>query len=110
VTKVHTGFPDPSALLKHELAYCLGQMKNKTALETLETILTNEQEDPMVRHEVSFIMGVHLSVFMCTGSRSDGCYLLGLIHSCTRAVSERSKSYSARDVRDRASEDRVGQF
>lgn len=54
VTNVYTGFLDPSTLLKHELAYCLGQMKNKAALEILETVLTNEQEDPMVRHEVCF--------------------------------------------------------
>lgn len=83
MTKVCTGFLDPSTLLKHELAYCLGQMKNTAALEILETVLTNEQEDPMVRHEVCFVLRVCLSVFMCAGSRSDGCYLLGLIRSCT---------------------------
>ncbi len=107
---IYAGFRDPSALLKHELAYCLGQMKNAVALSTLESVLTNEQEDPMVRHEVSFVLRVRLSVFMCAGSRSDGCYLLGLIYSCTQEVSERFKSYSTRDLRDRASEDRVGQF
>lgn len=48
----HEGFQDPSALLKHELAYCLGQIKNETALPTLETVLSDEREDPMVRHEV----------------------------------------------------------
>ena len=58
-------------------------MKNTAALEILETVLTNEQEDPMVRHEVCFVLRVRLSVFMCAGSRSDGCYLLGLIRSCT---------------------------
>ena len=50
---MYTGFQDPSALLKHELAYCLGQMKNTTALPILESVLANRQEDPMVRHEVS---------------------------------------------------------
>jgi deoxyhypusine monooxygenase len=49
---VHAGFRDPSALLKHELAYCLGQMKNTAALPILESVLANGQEDPMVRHEV----------------------------------------------------------
>ena len=63
MTNVYAGFRDPSTLLKHELAYCLGQMKNTAALETLETVLTNEQEDPMVRHEVSFVLRVRLSVF-----------------------------------------------
>lgn len=47
------GFADESALLKHELAYCLGQIKNTAALPVLESVLTNEKEDPMVRHEVS---------------------------------------------------------
>ena len=46
------GFSDDSALLKHELAYCLGQIKNPVALPTLESVLADETEDPMVRHEV----------------------------------------------------------
>lgn len=46
------GFADESALLKHELAYCLGQMKKTSALPVLESVLANEEEDPMVRHEV----------------------------------------------------------
>jgi deoxyhypusine monooxygenase len=53
----HAGFQDPSALLKHELAYCLGQMKNAAALPILESTLANEQEDPMVRHEAAEAMG-----------------------------------------------------
>lgn len=47
-----TAFDDPSALLKHELAYCLGQMKQTSALPVLEAVLRKEDEDPMVRHEV----------------------------------------------------------
>ena len=46
------GFADESALLKHELAYCLGQMKNTNALPVLESVLADKKEDPMVRHEV----------------------------------------------------------
>lgn len=46
------GFDDPSALLKHELAYCLGQIKDVAALPSLEAVLRDEHEDPMVRHEV----------------------------------------------------------
>lgn len=47
-----TGFQDESALLKHELAYCLGQIQSTTALPMLESVLANTAEDPMVRHEV----------------------------------------------------------
>ena len=53
LTSVDKGFNDPSALLKHELAYCLGQIKSTAAIPTLESILRNKSEDPMVRHEVS---------------------------------------------------------
>jgi len=49
---VNEAFNDPSALLKHELAYCLGQIKKTVALPTLESVLRNKSEDPMVRHEV----------------------------------------------------------
>lgn len=48
----HPGFKDESALLKHELAYCLGQMKDISSLPVLEKVLRSKSEDPMVRHEV----------------------------------------------------------
>ncbi|KZT23466.1 Deoxyhypusine hydroxylase [Neolentinus lepideus HHB14362 ss-1] len=54
---ISRGFEDDSALLKHELAYCLGQMKNTSALPVLESVLSNESEDPMVRHEAAEAMG-----------------------------------------------------
>ncbi|TFY67266.1 hypothetical protein EVG20_g4002 [Dentipellis fragilis] len=54
---ISKGFVDPSALLKHELAYCLGQIKNEAALPTLNTVLADESEDPMVRHEAAEAMG-----------------------------------------------------
>ncbi|KAF7310537.1 Deoxyhypusine hydroxylase [Mycena chlorophos] len=57
VRVISNGFDDPSALLKHELAYCLGQMKRTSALPTLERVLRNEAEDPMVRHEAAEAMG-----------------------------------------------------
>ncbi|KAI0712538.1 ARM repeat-containing protein [Earliella scabrosa] len=54
---ISEGFADESALLKHELAYCLGQMKNTKALPVLESVLANEKEDPMVRHEAAEALG-----------------------------------------------------
>ncbi|KAL7670482.1 hypothetical protein ACOME3_005417 [Neoechinorhynchus agilis] len=42
---------EPSALLKHECAYCLGQMDAKAATEYLIALLKDESENPMVRHE-----------------------------------------------------------
>jgi deoxyhypusine monooxygenase len=56
------GFADQSALLKHELAYVLGQIKNPFALPTLERVLRDLKEDPMVRHEAAEAMGAIASV------------------------------------------------
>ncbi|KAF9013537.1 MFBC-like protein [Cyathus striatus] len=54
---ISKGFADESALLKHELAYCLGQIKRTSALPILEDVLKNTSEDPMVRHEAAEAMG-----------------------------------------------------
>ncbi|KAI3413655.1 Dohh-1p [Globodera pallida] len=47
------GFLDPSALLKHELAYCLGQMQNPAAIHKLISVLQDTGQEPMVRHEAA---------------------------------------------------------
>jgi len=47
------GFDGKSALLGHEMAYCLGQIDDVYALPILQGVLENEEEHPMVRHEVS---------------------------------------------------------
>ena len=99
LTVSHAGFEDPSALLKHELAYCLGQMKNAAALPILESVLASDREDPMVRHEVScftyfhrcnfsfmVLMGFHIAY--TPGSRGDGCYFFDRIFVCTKKVSK----------------------
>lgn len=44
-------FKDDSALLKHELAYCLGQMQNTDAIPYLTKVLEDVSQEPMVRHE-----------------------------------------------------------
>lgn len=44
-------FGDDSALLKHELAYCLGQMQDPRAIPTLTAVLRDTGQEPMVRHE-----------------------------------------------------------
>lgn len=46
---------DESALLKHELAYCLGQIGNPTANDVLSRVLGDMNEDEMVRHEVTTV-------------------------------------------------------
>lgn len=44
-------FRDESALLKHELAYCLGQMQDIAAVPYLTSVLEDVKQEPMVRHE-----------------------------------------------------------
>ncbi|XP_016350517.1 deoxyhypusine hydroxylase-like [Sinocyclocheilus anshuiensis] len=48
---ISEAFVDESALLKHELAYCLGQMQDERAIPILETVLKDTNQEPMVRHE-----------------------------------------------------------
>ncbi|RHZ89884.1 hypothetical protein Glove_9g93 [Diversispora epigaea] len=50
-------FKDDSALLKHELAFVLGQIKNPYAIPILNTVLADKTEDPMVRHEAAEALG-----------------------------------------------------
>ncbi|RPA82559.1 deoxyhypusine hydroxylase [Ascobolus immersus RN42] len=57
IEAIAAGFSTDSALLKHELAYCLGQTKNEHAIQFLEQVLRKEDEDPMVRHESAEALG-----------------------------------------------------
>ncbi|XP_013383224.1 deoxyhypusine hydroxylase [Lingula anatina] len=54
---ISKGFSDSSALLKHECAYCLGQMQDAMAISTLIQVLENVNEDPIVRHEAGEALG-----------------------------------------------------
>lgn len=57
VEAISQAFKDTSALLKHECAYCLGQMGNKHAIDRLIQLLNDTNEDPMVRHEAGEALG-----------------------------------------------------
>lgn len=48
---ISRAFEDSSALLKHELAYCLGQMQDPRAIPVLADVLRDAGQEPMVRHE-----------------------------------------------------------
>ena len=50
-------FNSESALLRHELAYVLGQMQMDEALPTLIRILSDDKEHVMVRHEAAEALG-----------------------------------------------------
>eukprot|EP00735_Rhodelphis_limneticus_P007443 TRINITY_DN19994_c0_g1::TRINITY_DN19994_c0_g1_i1::g.1240::m.1240 TRINITY_DN19994_c0_g1::TRINITY_DN19994_c0_g1_i1::g.1240 ORF type:complete len:327 (+),score=96.48,sp/Q7ZUX6/DOHH_DANRE/49.15/1e-91,HEAT_2/PF13646.1/0.74,HEAT_2/PF13646.1/3.5e-17,HEAT_2/PF13646.1/5e-06,HEAT_2/PF13646.1/7.8e-11,HEAT_PBS/PF03130.11/6,HEAT_PBS/PF03130.11/0.31,HEAT_PBS/PF03130.11/8.8e-05,HEAT_PBS/PF03130.11/32,HEAT_PBS/PF03130.11/0.22,HEAT_PBS/PF03130.11/0.092,HEAT/PF02985.17/6.3e+03,HEAT/PF02985.17/0.078,HEAT/PF02985.1 len=51
------GLDDNSALLKHEIAYVMGQLQDATAIPILKDRLADAEEDPMVRHEAAEALG-----------------------------------------------------
>ncbi|KMZ65276.1 Deoxyhypusine hydroxylase [Zostera marina] len=46
-----------SALMRHEVAYVLGQLQNRAASDALSQIIRNVNEHPMVRHEAAEALG-----------------------------------------------------
>lgn len=59
IDQISTCFSDSSALLKHELAYCLGQMQDSYAIPVLSSVLTDVKQEAMVRHEAGILL-MHL--------------------------------------------------
>lgn len=57
IEAIAAAFSSPSALLKHELAYCLGQTGKDAAAPYLKTVLEDVHEDPMCRHEAAEALG-----------------------------------------------------
>lgn len=57
IEAIAAAFNSPSALLKHELAYCLGQTKNMEAVPYLRAVLEDRGEDAMCRHEAAEALG-----------------------------------------------------
>lgn len=54
---IAAAFSSPSALLKHELAYCLGQTRNLDSVPFLKGVLEDRDEDAMCRHEAAEALG-----------------------------------------------------
>ncbi|NXC38435.1 DOHH hydroxylase, partial [Penelope pileata] len=54
---ISRAFGDSSALLKHELAFCLGQMRDGAAIPALIRVLQDTRQEPMVRHEAGEALG-----------------------------------------------------
>lgn len=57
VEALAAAFADPSALLRHELAYVLGQMGDPHAIPFLTAVLEKAHEHVMVRHECAEALG-----------------------------------------------------
>ena len=57
VDALAAAFESDSALLKHEIAYVMGQMQDSAAVPHLIDRLADENEDVMVRHEAAEALG-----------------------------------------------------
>ncbi|KAF2703336.1 deoxyhypusine hydroxylase-like protein [Pleomassaria siparia CBS 279.74] len=57
IEAIAAAFASPSALLKHELAYCLGQSRHDAAVAPLRQVLQDKDEDSMCRHEAAEALG-----------------------------------------------------
>lgn len=57
ITAIVHSLASKSALLKHEVAYVLGQLQNKVASAALSNILKDVSEHAMVRHEAAEALG-----------------------------------------------------
>lgn len=57
IDAIAAAFSSPSALLKHELAYCLGQSGKDAAIKPLREVLCDVHEDAMCRHEAAEALG-----------------------------------------------------
>jgi deoxyhypusine monooxygenase len=57
IEAIAAAFTSPSALLKHELAYCLGQSGHDAAIAPLRGVLEDKGEDSMCRHEAAEALG-----------------------------------------------------
>jgi deoxyhypusine monooxygenase len=52
-----SGFHDPSALFRHEIAFVFGQLSHPASIPSLVEALSNTQEASMVRHEAAEALG-----------------------------------------------------
>lgn len=57
IQAIAAAFASSSALLKHELAYCLGQTRNRDSVPYLQQVVKDVEEDAMCRHEAAEALG-----------------------------------------------------
>merc|ERR1712018_770539 len=57
IEEISKSFKDKSELLKHEVAYCLGQMGDIQAIPILVSVLNDLEQQPIVRHEAAEALG-----------------------------------------------------
>lgn len=105
---IAAAFSSPSALLKHELAYCLGQTRHLEAVPYLRKVLEDRGEDAMCRHEAAealAALGDKSSLEVLKGMRDDAKEVGVVRETCEIAVERIEWEYSAKrkseSLRDR---------
>ncbi|RMZ87309.1 hypothetical protein DV736_g5463, partial [Chaetothyriales sp. CBS 134916] len=89
IEAIAAAFSSPSALLKHELAYCLGQTNNVAAVPFLRAVLQDRNEDAMCRHEAAEALGAlgdESSVELMKKMRDDAAEPVVVRETCDIAV------------------------
>ncbi|KAL8840711.1 MAG: hypothetical protein Q9170_001229 [Blastenia crenularia] len=104
IEAIAAAFPSPSALLKHELAYCLGQTRNLAAVPFLRQVLEDRQEDSMCRHEAAEALGAlndegSLELLRCM--RDDNSEASVVRETCDLAVGRIEWEHSGRKKGER---------
>lgn len=101
---IAAALPSPSALLKHELAYCLGQTGNLAAVPFLRTVLEDRWEDAMCRHEAAEALGAlgdWESLGLLRGLRDDAGEAEVVRETCEIAVGRIEWEHSAKRKAER---------
>lgn len=57
VNALASGFTDPSALFRHEVAFIFGQLSHPASIPSLIATLSDRNEESMVRHEAAEALG-----------------------------------------------------
>lgn len=89
IKAIAAAFTSPSALLKHELAYCLGQTRNMASVPFLRHVLEDKSEDSMCRHEAAEALGAlgdTDSLDVLRSLRDDGTEVEVVRETCDIAV------------------------
>ena len=109
VEAIASAFSTPSALLKHEVAYCLGQTRHGATAPHLTAVLKNGNEDPMVRHEAAEALGAlgHTdSIELLTAKRDDPQEAVVVRETCEIAIErikwENGQARKAEKLRQRS--------
>ncbi|KAL9043633.1 MAG: hypothetical protein Q9214_003185 [Letrouitia sp. 1 TL-2023] len=109
IQAIASAFPSPSALLKHELAYCLGQTRNIAAVPYLRHVLQDKKEDSMCRHEAAEALGAlgdKESLDLLRAMRDDEGEVVVVKETCDIAINriEWEHSYQRKSERLRNSD------